>query len=372
LNAPTTAPAPTDRATAWLRRRLGRAVLLSYACAVFVPGPGLWLRHTHALPLGPLIHLPVSTAPCLLSLVLFSAGLQVPARSLAMTRLITARLLEHATTGEGGGVDGQLAAGLVASARYRHTAAEAWHHIVDLDDPTAHPALPPYDYVTRRRGLASRLARPSAPHPVCDIAAITVLRAGRLLYGPDWTPLTGSRIPPERPPAELREAIGGVGRLLHTLYRLSAAGRFLASATPTVVERAAGGLVTDSIEHCPPHLPATVRFYPVLYRQTEQIAACHRAAGAAEKALCTGFVDQCRVSGEPITREGLDQEIAELYLPDVAAFSPRQEAVLQRIMEDHERRMTGFTAAVRQRVHGAGHPPRDQSQEAPVQRGLHP
>ncbi|MGW7817150.1 sodium-dependent transporter [Streptomyces puniciscabiei] len=87
MNAPTTAPAPpapapTDRATAWLRRRLGRAVLGSYACALFVPGPGLWLRHTHALPLGPLIHLPVSAAPCLLSLVLFSAGLQVPVREL--------------------------------------------------------------------------------------------------------------------------------------------------------------------------------------------------------------------------------------------------------------------------------------------------
>ncbi|WP_079167989.1 hypothetical protein [Streptomyces colonosanans] len=82
MNAPATAPAPTDRATAWLRRRLGRAVLLSYACALFVPGPGLWLRHTHALPLGPLIHLPVSATLCLLSLVLFSAGLRVPVREL--------------------------------------------------------------------------------------------------------------------------------------------------------------------------------------------------------------------------------------------------------------------------------------------------
>ncbi|MEU6511907.1 sodium-dependent transporter [Streptomyces sp. NPDC046942] len=82
MNTPTTAPTPADRATAWLRHRLGRAVLLSYVCALFVPGPGLWLRHTHDLPLGPVIHLPVSAAPCLLSLVLFSAGLQVPVREL--------------------------------------------------------------------------------------------------------------------------------------------------------------------------------------------------------------------------------------------------------------------------------------------------
>jgi BASS family bile acid:Na+ symporter len=82
LHTTTPAPAPTDSATAWLRRRLGRAVVLSYTAALFLPGPGLWLRHIHALALGPLIRLPVSTAPCLLWLVLFSAGLQVPVREL--------------------------------------------------------------------------------------------------------------------------------------------------------------------------------------------------------------------------------------------------------------------------------------------------
>ncbi|MEU7305946.1 hypothetical protein AB0950_37760 [Streptomyces sp. NPDC007189] len=60
----------------------GPVAVLSYAPALIFPGPGLWLRHTHNLPLGPLIRLPVSTAPCLLWLVLFSAGLQVPVREL--------------------------------------------------------------------------------------------------------------------------------------------------------------------------------------------------------------------------------------------------------------------------------------------------
>jgi bile acid:Na+ symporter, BASS family len=88
VHAPTTAHAPADRATAWLRRRLGRAVVLSYAVALALPGPGLWLRHPHTLPLGSLFHLPLSTASCLLSLVLFSAGLQVPVRELS-------RVLRH-------------------------------------------------------------------------------------------------------------------------------------------------------------------------------------------------------------------------------------------------------------------------------------
>ncbi|MCD9874713.1 sodium-dependent transporter [Streptomyces guryensis] len=73
---------PTDRATAWLRRRLGRAVVLSYAAAVLLPSPGLWLRRSHTVPLGGVLHVPLHSAPILLSLVLFSAGLQVPVRAL--------------------------------------------------------------------------------------------------------------------------------------------------------------------------------------------------------------------------------------------------------------------------------------------------
>lgn len=66
-------------AASWLRHRLGRAVILSYALALLLPAPGLWLRRPHVLPPT---HLTVHTAPLLLSLVLFSAGLQVPVRAL--------------------------------------------------------------------------------------------------------------------------------------------------------------------------------------------------------------------------------------------------------------------------------------------------
>lgn len=66
-------------AASWLRHRLGRAVVLSYALALILPAPGLWLRRPQPLPPS---HLTVHTAPLLLSLVLFSAGLQVPVRAL--------------------------------------------------------------------------------------------------------------------------------------------------------------------------------------------------------------------------------------------------------------------------------------------------
>lgn len=84
MNPPLPAPPRADRASTWLRRRLGRAVTLAYAAALLLPGPGLWLRHTHALPLGGASTLALPpTAQLLLSLVLFSAGLQVPVRALA-------------------------------------------------------------------------------------------------------------------------------------------------------------------------------------------------------------------------------------------------------------------------------------------------
>lgn len=90
---------PTDRATAWLRRRLGRAVVLSYAAALLVPRPGLWLCRPHTLPLGDLVRLPLNSAPLLLALVLFSAGLQVPlcalGRLLRRPRALLAGLVLH-------------------------------------------------------------------------------------------------------------------------------------------------------------------------------------------------------------------------------------------------------------------------------------
>ncbi|MFF1736583.1 sodium-dependent transporter [Streptomyces sp. NPDC058247] len=81
VSTPPTRPSGTERATNWLRHRLGRAVVLAYAAALFLPGPGVWLRHTHPLPLvaGGLSW---STSQILLALVLFSAGLQVPVRAL--------------------------------------------------------------------------------------------------------------------------------------------------------------------------------------------------------------------------------------------------------------------------------------------------
>ncbi|MFJ9041906.1 sodium-dependent transporter [Streptomyces sp. NPDC102406] len=79
---PDTPSNPGDRATDWLRRRLGRAVVLAYLLATLLPGPALWLRHPHPLQSAPHSQPALAVPPLLLGLVLFAAGLQVPARAL--------------------------------------------------------------------------------------------------------------------------------------------------------------------------------------------------------------------------------------------------------------------------------------------------
>ncbi|MFJ8825473.1 sodium-dependent transporter [Streptomyces sp. NPDC102467] len=96
-----TPPHPGDRATDWLRRRLGRAVALAYLLATLLPAPGLWLRRPHPLPLAPHLHLQLHTTALLLGLVLFVAGLQVPVQALGALlrrpRALLAGLALHLT-----------------------------------------------------------------------------------------------------------------------------------------------------------------------------------------------------------------------------------------------------------------------------------
>ncbi|WP_369241439.1 sodium-dependent transporter [Streptomyces sp. R21] len=99
MHNPTDRLSPTDRATGWLRRRLGRAMALAYVLALMAPGPGLWLRHAHGLPLDGTHELPLPSTSLLLGLVLFSAGLQVPAQALGQLlrrpRTLLAGLVLH-------------------------------------------------------------------------------------------------------------------------------------------------------------------------------------------------------------------------------------------------------------------------------------
>lgn len=47
-----------------------------------MPAPGLWLRHPHTIGAAGILGIPLQTPHFLLSLVLFTAGLQVPLHEL--------------------------------------------------------------------------------------------------------------------------------------------------------------------------------------------------------------------------------------------------------------------------------------------------
>ncbi|MFJ2627629.1 hypothetical protein ACIO6T_30580 [Streptomyces sp. NPDC087532] len=281
------------------------------------------------------------------------------ARSLALTRLLSAQLLQHISANSPDTPDTQppLHAELRTSARCWHAVAEAWHHLVDLNDPSARPLLPRYDYLTRQRSQAVPPPQPLTPHPACEIAAAQALRTGRLLYGRHWQPHVGSRVRPPRPSASLLADTEGAGPVLQALYRMSLAGRHLAANIPALVEKAAHSLVTDSIEHRPPKLPTTMRFYPAHHRQIEQINDECRAAGVAEDTLCTNLLHQAQAADRPIARARLDAAITEIYPPARPALSAQQEKVLERIIADTERRTERFTSAVQRTVHQPQNPP---------------
>jgi BASS family bile acid:Na+ symporter len=65
-----------------LRNHLGWAVGAAYLAAATMPAPGLWLRHTHRVGAAAMLDVPFTAPHFLLSLVLFTAGLQVPLHEL--------------------------------------------------------------------------------------------------------------------------------------------------------------------------------------------------------------------------------------------------------------------------------------------------
>ncbi|MFJ8005106.1 bile acid:sodium symporter [Streptomyces fagopyri] len=76
-------PTPAARSPlSLLRSHLGWAVGAAYLAAATVSAPGLWLRRPHTIGDGGVIEVALRTPHLLLSLVLFTAGLQVPVHQL--------------------------------------------------------------------------------------------------------------------------------------------------------------------------------------------------------------------------------------------------------------------------------------------------
>ncbi|MFD9484173.1 hypothetical protein [Streptomyces sp. NPDC059991] len=279
------------------------------------------------------------------------------ARSLSLMRLLSAQLVRHthADPTSRNAASAEAVTALLEAARHWHSAAASWHHIVDLNDPTDHPQLPPYDLATVRRHQAVPMPRPDSPHPACALAQTLAVRTGRLLYGPAWQPTHGTRGHPTRPPAVIWEETGGPGPLWEALYQAATAGRHLAAAIPVLIERRTGHLVTDSIDHRSQAIPPHVRFYPAHHRQIAHLVNEHSTCRQNDDALRSALARLADTADHPISRVDLDNAVVRLFPAPAASLSPRQVAQLQRISEASEQRRTHFTEAV-QRLRPAARP----------------
>ncbi|KUN76572.1 sodium-dependent transporter [Streptomyces griseoruber] len=238
------------RAVSWLRHRLGRVVVMSYALALFLPGPGLWLRRPHPVPLPP-THLTLHTAPLLLSLVLFSAGLQVPVRALGRLvrrpKTLLAGLVLHFAiplavlpfvafllrrTPDADGGSGLLTAMILVVAMPVAAGATVWTDKGDGDQPTMVGLV-----------LASTLLSPlTTPLLLATLAPLlsggyahTLAATGRLAEGgfaltsvvlPCAAGLLGALVLPERPVHRLQLTVTPLaltGSLLLTYVNASGA-----------------------------------------------------------------------------------------------------------------------------------------------------
>ncbi|TLQ38941.1 hypothetical protein [Streptomyces marianii] len=240
---------------------------------------------------------------------LSGSDLQQLSRWTAMNRLLAGRVLLHVAdhqTSEPAtrSLMREAAGDLRKAAQTWQQAAAAWHRIVDVADPRAHPSLPPPSYEIVRRGEVVRLPQ-VVPHPATVIAHTSVIRVGQLLYGAQWRPEGGK--PGEARPVEAVLADAqGAGALASTLYRLPATGWQVAVAAPVAIRRIQGGLVTDSIEHRPDRLDARMRFYPVHDRQLAAMAEAYRNVTGAEQAAAVTLLGVAQQIGTPVPRAALD------------------------------------------------------------------
>lgn len=257
---------------------------------------------------------------------LSGSDLQQMSRWTAMARLLSGRVLLRIAEGhEDVAVISALketAGALRGSAQAWQQAAAAWHRVVDLADPRAHPRLPPPSYEIVRQGKVVRLPQVT-PHPGAVVSHTVVVRVGQLLFGAHWKPEERPGEPRTRT-AILVDA-GGEGRLAAALYRLPASGWQLALAAPPAVRRAQGALVTDSVDHHPQRLPGDLRFHSVHPRQVENLIGAYAQVMTAEQAAAGALLNLAKHARTHVPRALLDAGAHRLLADQQGWARQRQE-----------------------------------------------
>ncbi|MEE1769280.1 hypothetical protein PUR34_14245 [Streptomyces sp. JV185] len=257
---------------------------------------------------------------------LSGSDLQQMARWTAMARLLSGRVLLRIAEGHAdAAVTSALkeSAGVLrGSAQAWQQAAAAWHRVVDLADPRAHPRLPPPSYKIVRQGKVVRLPR-ITPHPGAVVSHTVVVRVGQLLFGAHWQP--GEQPGEPRSRTAILADARGEGPLVAALYRLPASGWQLAMAAPLAVRRAQGALVTDSVDHRPQRLPGEMRFHSVHPRQVENLIGAYAPVMTAEHAAAGALLNLAKYARTDVPRALLDADAHRLLAEQQGWARQRQE-----------------------------------------------
>ncbi|MEV6312614.1 hypothetical protein AB0M10_29010 [Streptomyces sp. NPDC051840] len=281
---------------------------------------------------------------------LSGSDLQQLARWTAMQRLLAGRvLLQVAESLPGQTADAlrDCADVLRGSAQAWQKTTTAWHRVVDVSDPRAHPALPTPNYEIVRRGELVRLPQ-VLPHPATAIAHTAAVRVGQLLYGPQWKPETAATRPEPRKGSDILSDAQGTGALAAALYRLPATGWQLALAAPQAVSLARGGLVTDIVENRIAG-PTRHRFRPLEPHRLEALALPYQAVLPAEQASAASLLGVAGKAGVPVPRALLDATAHQMLA--AAATGWGKTPARQAATADRSRlRVTAPQVRVRRRV----------------------
>ncbi|MFI1419930.1 hypothetical protein ACH4VX_18420 [Streptomyces sp. NPDC020731] len=238
---------------------------------------------------------------------LSGSDLQLIIRWRSLGTMLAGRLLVQAATeapDEAGTALRSCADRFRSAARVWRDVQERWERVVDVDDPRIRPRLPRPSHEMVSRGQISRMPRGTVPHPAVEIARASALRAGRLLFGGDWDPDSGSGPPWTRPAPDIVADSGGVAELAQTAYRLTVADWRIAVAAPRAVTAIEHRLLTDVPEHCPAGHP--YRFYQLHDHQLERLRTPFQQVGAAQQAAAQSLLATALAIGMDTSRAALD------------------------------------------------------------------
>jgi hypothetical protein len=213
------------------------------------------------------------------------AAMRQSADALALAHLLAGNLLRSMgedLVGEQRDLVDRAAAELRGAARAWAQAGSGWTRVIDLADSQG---------------------RTPGRHPSAIDAEAMAARAGRLLFGPDWTPADKGARP--RSGAQILADVGGPEPLLQALRRLPSAAAVVATEAPELLQRIAERLVTDD-GRVDPRRDGGRRWFPAQSAQLDALTSAYAAAAKASAGADVAVSALAAASAVAVPRAQLD------------------------------------------------------------------